>query len=88
MASQAARWQQAVGPCRAGRAGLTGCFSPGGAQTLTWSVVPGPNATGSSVNVLGGVACGPAAACTATSYYSAVTGNTPRTLIESGTASG
>jgi len=65
----------------------------GGSLTLveswngsTWSIVPSPNPSGSSSNVLNGVSCTGPSACTAVGEFS--DGTTNQTLVESVVASG
>lgn len=64
---------------------LLGGSVPASAQALTWSVVPSPN-QGTSRNILRGVSCASAVACTAAgfTFRNAVY----KTVIESGAASG
>ena len=66
----------AAGPSGDGRPGLVAV----GAQALAWSVVPSPN-RGAGGNVLNGLTCTSAAACTAVGFYTASNGG--RALIES-----
>jgi hypothetical protein len=47
---------------------LLGALVPASAQTLTWTIVPSPNA-GVNNNSLGGVSCASATACMAVGYY-------------------
>ena len=73
------------GPARASSAGRAGSAGAS-AQALTWSLVPSPN-RGSGNNVLDGVSCVAAAACTAVGFTDTTSG-TQKTLVESGTVSG
>jgi hypothetical protein len=81
-ASGSARPGPGAGGARgAGRAGP----SVTGAQALTWSSVPSPN-RGTGNNLLDGVSCISATACTAVGR--GLVRDVSKTLIESGTASG
>ena len=53
-----------------------------GDQSLTWSIVPSPNANAIN-NVLSGVSCASASDCTAVGWHVHTTGGPSRTLIES-----